>query len=81
VAALNGVRGKILLDSGSVINAVSLNYVRNRLQVVHKALDEEEKRNFRAANGTAINIVGKVELNLNVQGLNIPVTFFLWWHR
>ena len=77
VAALNGIRCQILVDSGSDINAISVDYLRNRLRCKCMPMNADEKSTFRAANGTLVKVSGKVDLNLKVSGLNVPVTYIM----
>jgi len=67
---------RILCDTGAFCNCISLSFLR-KLKVKAEVKPQHVQQKFQAANDATLNVVGVVDLDVRVDGLLVPVTFYV----
>ena len=67
---------RILCDTGAFCDCISLSFFR-KLKVKAEIKPQHLQTRFQAANDATLNVVGVVDLDVRVDGLLIPVTFYV----
>ena len=80
--AIGGVKERALLDSGSMISALTSSWVREKvptasLEPISTFVEDEGEIKFLAANGTEVTMIGCVVLPFCIGGSTFPVPFLV----
>ena len=67
---------RILCDTGAFCNCISLSFLR-KLKVKAEVKPLHVQHSFKAANDATLDVVGVVDLDVCVDGLLMPVTFYV----
>jgi len=67
-----GVRA--LIDTGAFHSCISLSLLK-RLKLESRVIPVSQKKRLFTADGKAMRVLGTVELTLDIQELQVPVTF------
>ena len=80
VVALEGKKCTLVLDSGAEINCIDLKFLNQRLRCRYDRLQPSDPLRFNTADGSRMTVVGKVNLNVMIDGLRFPAEFFVMRH-